>query len=209
MSTPNFTSGPRAALRCPRRDDNFDAHVQRVHDALLAEPRIVDPSPDMPWFQRHIDAYRSALAAAKGRVPGAVAERRAWRQTLVQDLHHLRDVVQAVAETIASPADAAAFIVGCGFPVRRRTSYAKLPLRATHGDLPGTVLLVARAVAPVATYYWQYSLDGQTWVDAGDTLQANTLVTGLASACVHHFRFRARARTKEMGWCQPVTIVVH
>ena len=104
---------------------------------------------------------------------------------------------------------AAAFIVKCGFPVRRRSSYAKLPLRAIPGELPGTVLLIARAVAPVAIYSWQYSLDGQTWVNAGETLQAETLLSGLTSACYHHFRFRARARTRETDWCQPFTLLVH
>jgi hypothetical protein len=163
----------------------------------------------MQAFQRHVDAYATATADAKAKRPDAVTTRTACRAKLMEDLHHLRDAVQAVVETIANPADAAAFIEAMGFKVRRRGVITKLPLRATHGGLSGTVLLKAKAVAEVATYYWQYSLDQETWVDAGDTLTASTLVRGLTPGQTYYFRFRARARTRAIDFCQAFALIVH
>jgi hypothetical protein len=203
------TSGPRATLKQPRKHEDLAAGAQRIHDAIANEPRMANASPDMVTFQQHIDAYVVSIKNAKGKQPNAVAQRSAARSTLRKDVNHLLDAVQKVVETIPNPADAAAFIVSMGFKVRKQAKFSKLPLEATHGELPGTVLLMAKAIAAVATYYWQYSLDQKTWVDAGDTLTASTLLTGLTSAQTYYFRFRARARTRSVGFCQPFALIVH
>ena len=209
MPRSTVTTGPRAVLRYPKGDDALVVYAQKAHDSLLGDTRVPNANPDLHVFQDHIDAYRQAIPPAKRKEPGAANQRKARRAKVVEDLHHLVDDVRAVAETIANPADAVAFIEGLGFAVKRKGRTLTLPLRARYGDLSGTVILSARAIAQVATYYWQYSLDGKTWIDAGDTLKASMEITGLTAAQMYHFRFRARARTRETDWSQVVQLNVH
>ncbi len=44
--------------------------------------------------------------------------------------------------------------------------------------MPGSVKLIAKAVATRASYEWQYSIDQKTWTNAPSTLQAKTVISG-------------------------------
>jgi hypothetical protein len=69
----------------------------------------------------------------------------------------------------------------------------------------------ARAHRPArrAAYRWQYSTDGgKTWVDASETLQAKTAVTGLPVGTTVQFRYRSVIKGGASDWSAPLSMVV-
>jgi hypothetical protein len=94
-------------------------------------------------------------------------------------------------------------------------SVKKVPTRsvpdvsAKNAGVSGKVVLAAKAVAPVATYYWEYSDDQSTWTAIPETMQTRTELSGLMSARVYYFRFRALTRAGRGDYSQVVSLLVH
>jgi hypothetical protein len=93
--------------------------------------------------------------------------------------------------------------------VRKVPKRSKAALRARNAGTSGTVVLEAKAVAHVATYYWQHSLDQTTWFDVPETMQASTVIEGLTSAQRYYFRFRTLTRSGASDFSQVVSLLVH
>ena len=74
--------------------------------------------------------------------------------------------------------------------------------------LSGVVELDARAVAPSASYYWQFSLDGKSWTSAPETMKHVTVIAGLTPGQTYSFRFRALTRKGMRDWSQVVSLIV-
>jgi len=79
---------------------------------------------------------------------------------------------------------------------------------ALAGPASGTVKLIAPSAGGRASYNWQYSLDGETWIDLASTLQATATMTGQVPGTVLLFRYRSVTRTGETEWSAPVTFTV-
>ena len=137
------------------------------------------------------------------------AQRDADYLALLLLLHHELDYVNSVAEQQSSPAEAEAVITGSGFSVRKGFKRNKDALAATYGLASGAVELDARAVAPGASYYWQWSVDMKNWVSVPETRKASTTITGLTPATMVYFRFRALPRKGMTDWAQDVSLLVH
>ena len=65
--------------------------------------------------------------------------------------------------------------------VKKVTKPSKAELSARYGGLSGSVLLIARAAADTAVYYWQWSLDQQTWTSVPPVMRARVVIAGLSS----------------------------
>jgi hypothetical protein len=74
--------------------------------------------------------------------------------------------------------------------------------------ISGAVILVARAIARKASYEWQYSTDGKSWVSAETTFECKTELFGLTRGPRHYFRFRALTRGGPGSWSQLVSFIV-
>jgi len=62
---------------------------------------------------------------------------------------------------------------------------------------------------PPSRASWQYSTDGgKTWVDASETLQAKTTVTGLSAGTTIQFRYRSVLKGGASDWSAPLSMVV-
>ena len=92
--------------------------------------------------------------------------------------------------------------------VRKTSKQSKSELSAKNAGVSGTVVLNAKRVAPVATYYWQYSLDQETWISVPATMKASTVLSGLTPRTTYHFRFRALTRDGETDFSQVVSLFV-
>jgi hypothetical protein len=114
--------------------------------------------------------------------------------------------VQLAAD--ANPATAQSLIEGAGFAIRKTASHPKGPIKVEAGTLPGSVKLLAKAVAQRASYEWQYSTDQKTWTNVPATLQSKTAITGLTSTTMYYFRFRGVTKTGEGAYSQVVQILV-
>jgi hypothetical protein len=80
---------------------------------------------------------------------------------------------------------------------------------AKQGPLSGTAKVTAVAAGPRSSHEWQYSTDGgKTWVNAPTTIQAKTVITGLAAGATVQFRYRPVTKTGEGDWSQPASLLV-
>jgi hypothetical protein len=59
-----------------------------------------------------------------------------------------------------------------------------------------------------AVYYWQYSLDQETWTDLPKTLVAKTTTPPLVRGKTYFFRARALRRKGLDDWSTPIAFLV-
>jgi hypothetical protein len=206
MSTNTF---PVAALLLPRRNKPLLAFARSVHDHLAGNPSFPSPRPTLAVFAADIDAFAEAETKAETKTLGTAQERDIKKKKVTQDLAHLRDYVQSVVEAQETPRDGVALIESAFMSVKRIVKPSKPELSARNTEIAGAVELQAKAVGPVATYYWQYSLDQETWISAPDTMHARQVIAGLVPAMTYYFRFRALTKTREIGFSQAVSLFVH
>ena len=209
MSTNTESKGPLATLSLPGLNKPLLTCARAVHGAMLNNPAFPNPNPPLDVFAADIAAFEDAETKVASRMLGAASLRDAKKNKVREDLIHLRDYVQSVAEASPSPAVGAAVIESAFMTVRKAPKRTFPDLSAKNADVSGKVLLTARAAAPRAVYYWEYSLDQSTWTRLPETMVARTEVVGLTSAQTYSFRFRAMTRA---GWkdnSPVVSLLVH
>jgi hypothetical protein len=206
MSTHN---SPVATLSSPPQNKQLITFARAVHEHLSGNLHFPSPSPTLALFAANIAAFEVAETKAATRAKGAAKERDAKRQKVKEDLGHLRDYVQSVVEKQATGEDAAAMIESTFMSVRKAYKRSKGELSAKNTGVSGTVVLDAKAIAPAAVYYWQYSLDQETWTSVPKTMKARTVIAGLTRAATYYFRFRGFTRAGEIGFSQVVSLLVH
>jgi hypothetical protein len=203
------TTKPRhisAVLKLPKRVKDVGAYAQSILDAMTGNSSFPTPTPPIATVQADLNAFNASEAAALTRAKGAADTRNAKLLVLHEDLRHLVDYVQGVAN--ASPADAAAIIQSAGMGVRKVTLRTKGELAVQQGAVSGAVKLTAKAVAARACYEWQYSTDQKTWTEVPPTLKAKADISGLTAATAYFFRFRGITKTGTGDWSQVVSLLV-
>jgi hypothetical protein len=208
MNKNTALSGPLAVLILPKTTKELLTYGKAVHDAMEGNANFPSPNPPLHVFKANLNALDDAETKAAGRGVGAVMSRDAAKKYVVNDLFHLCDYVQGVAETIPLPEAAAAVITSAFMKVRKVPQRVTPEFSAKNTGVPGQVALAARPVAPVASYYWEHSLDQEVWTPVPETLQASTTVDGLPWAKVSYFRFRALTRTGKGDYSQVVSLLV-
>jgi hypothetical protein len=207
MSANSGLHSPWVVLNAPKQNKPLITFARAIYGALLNNSSFPSPNPPLDAFAKDIDEFDDAETKAASRAKGAAAQRDACRRKVKGDLAHLRDYVQGVVET--SPGDGAALSASAFMRVKKPTVRATPELRAANTDFSGRVRLAAKAVAPMATYYWEYSLDQTTWTAVPETMQTRTEITGLTSARTYYFRFRALTRAGRGDYSQVVSLLVH
>jgi hypothetical protein len=200
--------GPTGVLKVPKQKKALSPYGRHVVTCMTGSAKVPNPNPPLSA----ITAACTALDVSQAAMPGnkaATTQRDADYLALLLLLHHELDYVNSVAEQQKSPADAEVVITGSGFSLRQEFKRNKEALAATYGLASGAVELDARAVAPGASYYWQWSTDMKTWVSLPETKQASTTITGLTPATTYYFRFRALTRKGMTDWSQDVSLLVH
>ena len=194
MKSKTALSGPMAVLILPRPTSKLLTVGKAVHDAMADNPNFPSPNPPLFIFKEKLDALDKAQTKAAARTKGATEARDAIQKEVVNDMYHLCDYVQSVAEKVASPEAAAAVITSAFMSIKKVPQRVLPELTAKNTGVPGQVALAAKVVAPVASYYWEYSLDQVTWTPVPETLKASTKIDGLPWAKAAYFRFRALTR---------------
>ncbi|MFT3765660.1 MAG: hypothetical protein QM820_09110 [Minicystis sp.] len=208
MSTSQKASAPVPVLRLPKGHKPLITYARAVHGHMLNNPNFPNPSPMLDVFAADIAAFEEAETQAASRTKGAAKLRDARARKVREHLENLRHYVQIVAAAQASYADGAAVIESAFMTVRKKPTHTRPELAVKSTGVSGSVQVDARAVARTATYYWQYSLDQQTWINAPDTMRARTVIAGLTSATRYYFRFRALTNSGEIGYSHVVSFVV-
>lgn len=208
MKSNTAMSGPMAVLYLPRSAKELLTVGKAVHDAMANNPSFPSPNPPLNVFKAKLTALDEAETKAAARTWGAATARDALKKEVVNDMNHLRDYVQGVAEKIPLPETAAAVITSAFMRVKKVPQRVVPPLTAKNTGVPGQVALAAKTVAPVASYYWEYSFDQESWTPVPETLKASTTIDGLPWAKLTYFRFRALTRTGKGDYSPVVSLLV-
>ena len=209
MRTSSHSIGPVTVVMPPRANKALITFCRAIHHAMLDNPGFPTPNPPLAVFKANIDAFDEAETNAATRANGAATFRDAKKKTVKEDLFHLCDYVQSVVEATPDPADAAALIKSAFMSIRKVPTRSTPEISAKNAEVSGKVVLAAKAVAPAAVYSWEYSLDQSTWTPVPETMKSRTEVSGLTSASVYYFRFRAFTRAGQGDHSQIVSLLVH
>jgi hypothetical protein len=199
--------GPIAVLNLPEQAGALITYGKKVAVSLKANPQFAKVNPTVPEIEAAVTALDTSETAVGGG-PAKTKQRNVDRRALILLLGHARDFVQGLAEQQQSAAEAEAVIVSAGMFVKKVTKPSKAELGVKQGALSGIVLLFARAVAPNAAYYWQWSTDQASWTSSPETMTAKTTINGLVAGTSYFFRFRALTRTGATEWSQVVSFLV-
>ncbi len=208
MKSNTALSGPMAVLFLPKSAKELLTVGKAVHDAMANNPSFPSPNPPLNVFKAKLNALDEAETKAAARTMGAATARDALKKEVVNEMYHLRDYVQGVAEKVPLPEAAAAVITSAFMRVKKVPQRVVPPLTAKNTGVPGQVALAARTVAPVASYYWEYSFDQESWTPVPETLKASTTIDGLPWARVSYFRFRALTRAGKGDYSPVVSLLV-
>jgi hypothetical protein len=196
-----------AVLKLSSKVGDVIAYAQHVATALTGNPAFPDPTPSIAKLQTDVAALAHAESAILSRMKGAYEARNAKLAVVRTDLEGLRTYVQGLVDA-APPAEAAALIEGAGFELRKTALHDKPELAAKPGSTSGTVRLMAKAAAPRASYFWEYSTDQKTWVELPPTTKAKTGASGLTPGALYFFRVQALTKEGEGNKSQPVSLLV-
>jgi hypothetical protein len=185
---------------------NLPVVAQKVHDSMLNNALFTNPSIPMATFAADIAAYQASLSGT-GKL--ATSTKKALKRKLATDLKHLRDDVQGVVEQQTSLADAQKVVDSAGMSLKKPSKRHKPDLAAKYTGVSGDVKLDAKAVAPSASYYFQFSLDNKSWTSVPETMKHVTIITGLTPGQTYYFRFRALTRKGMRDWSQIVSLIAH
>ena len=181
----------------------FARHVASRLDGNAYFPSLPVP---LPKLLADIDALEAAEVAARRRTRGAAAERDARRATVVFDLEQEKVYVETGANQHGE--DALAVVASSGFDAKKTGAQRKWVFEAEQGERSGEVSLKAPRTNRTASYEWQRSTDGTTWVDLQGTGYAQTVATGLTPSVLYFFRYRTLLRAVLSDWSDPITFRV-
>ncbi len=191
-----------AAVNMPRTIRDFIHQADFIASCLASDPLYAGSTPPLSVFQAHVAELRQAAQNVYTRALGSVEARSAALVTVRLDLLALRNFVQRIAE--ASPDTGPAIIENAGMSVKNATGPVKSGFVVKQGKVSGTARMIARAEGTRASYAWQYSPDGETWLSRESTMQASQDVPGLVPGKVYFFRYRSLTKDGKGDWAQIV-----
>jgi hypothetical protein len=194
------------ALHLPTRVADLLVHSLSVVSAMKGNAFFSSPTPSLTVVSTHIQELHLAEVTARSRVMGGVEARDLARFVLVSDLNQLKAYVQVVAD--ADRAQAETIITSAGMFVRTFGARQKQVFAVVRGERSGEARIYAPVVEKDATYLWQMSADGTTWIDLPPTRQASTLVTGLVPFATSYFRYRVVLREGLGDWSEARSLMV-
>ncbi len=180
---------------------------QTLQAALANNPHFPLPDPIVTGFVAALGTYDAAATVAETRAKGTVAARNAAQVVYVGAIHALKARIQQVADANLDQAEA--IITSTSLAVKKVAIRQKQSFLVKQGATSGTVHVTTKAVAARASYEWQTSIDGgKTWVDAPNTLQAKTTITGLPAGTTVEFRVRSTTKSGQGDWSLPTSFLV-
>ena len=195
-----------AALNMPRRIHDFIFQAEFIANCLANDPIYAESTPPLATFEAHVALLHQAAQNVYTRALGSVEARTAALVTVQTDLHALCAFVQRLAE--ASPDAGPAIVENAGMSVKNATGPVKSGFVVKQGKVSGTARMIARAEGTRASYEWQYSEDGETWISLEPTVRASQDVAGLVPGKVYFFRYQSLTRAGTGDWSQVVSLRV-
>ena len=200
-------SPPIAVAKLPDSADGVATSAEGIADAVDNDNEHFPTKPPIvAKTKTDVGLLRTAIQLATSRAVGTADERDRKVRVVRRDVDGLVYEVQGVANTLP-PEEAQLFIVAMHLQVSesgRRPE--KEELKVSDTDTLGTVILEARSLGRVVTYYYEYSTDQLNWVRVKDTHHPMVEISGLVSGQLYYFRFSALVGDEER---EPCTAVKH
>jgi len=212
-------SRPRAVFGVTKQNARgVLARAQAVYTGITANAALfANPTVTPAALLALINAMDAAQTAAMTtKAKGAATVRDTKRDVLWTALNSLCTYVQGLAD--AGAADHAIMLIeAAGFLVAQVAVHQKPILQAQLTTTQGTVKLIANATVLLgkasaskkATFHWQYSTDGKTWIDGGSTPYAKTSIPNLTLMTTYTFRVSVTVGETTGQWSQAVSLLVH
>jgi hypothetical protein len=199
---------------------DFLQQAQRIVTALTGNPAFQPPwptpIPTLAQLGTDLAAYQAALAAAAAGDRNHIADRRAARRTLQNDLALIAPYLQAVSRGDA------VMLGSTGFPLRKQSVRATVfdPPSApanfvvTRGSLSGTLSVSCRRMSGVGSYEVQQVATADPTVEANwsaaGTFKNSQRMTleGLPSGKLCSVRLRAVGTAGPGAWTLPASLMV-
>jgi hypothetical protein len=191
----------------PEANLEFIAHAKHIASCLTNVSLFPSPEPPLSVLEDAIALLDAAQLAVLRREIGAAEDRNFKRNVVHNYLRQECAYVQQLIEGLPRE-EALELVAQSGFSVKGATGYARGAFRVKQGRTSDAVELFVRAEKARATYYWQYSKDGTTWVSAKDTQKANTTISSLEVGVRYWFRYRTSTSAGDRDWSDPVVFVV-
>jgi hypothetical protein len=194
-----------------KRKSLLGAYAGVVLTRLTGNTGFPTPNPTLVVFGAHVAALTKCEADVASKVPGAVAACTAAREKVTEDLGHLVDYVEGVAQAQAGAMDLtaiAALVESAGFMLKKVTPRPKLVLAVAQGAETGSMICTAPRSKARDTNQWDYSTDQKTFVDIGAVRQAKMTATGLPVGVPLYVRHRALTKSGFTAWSDPMLITL-
>lgn len=200
-----------AVLDLPNRIADQLVKAKAIIKAMTGNAFFPTPVPTLATVTTHINTADAAVTAAESHAAGAVQARNEAMKIVMDDLVHLTNYVQGIAD--ATPAKAETIITSAGLKVKKQGEINKQDFKVKNNKVSGTVDLIAKGIDDGhSAHQWGISPDGTDWtslaLDIAPTLAAHTKATGLKRGSIMYFRHREILRNGPGGWSQTVDIVV-
>jgi hypothetical protein len=188
-----------------------------IHDRILEHASIfVAPSPPLVVLADQIGDLRVAQQAMRNQ-KDAGAARLVKRNILWSSIQSEVAMVQTLVDQ--SPDQGAMYAAAAGMRLAGSTAYDKPPIKAGLTRVPGAVFVAANVglilgaslkVSRRRSFFWRYTVDsGQSYVDAGSTVVAHTLIEGVPLNLPVGFEVAAKDSVGLGAWSQPYILFVH
>jgi cell pole-organizing protein PopZ len=196
-----------AVLKLPKPAKKVSVLARSIVSAMTTnQTSFPSPSPSLATVTADIAALEAADAVVLSRTKGARQERDVKLAIVQKELIRLKAYAQEIADQ--NPTDAEAIIETAGMSVKKPSIRDRALFEVVDGPVSGSVRLIVKSAGDRAAYEWQSSLDRSTWKREKVTLQASTLVSGLAAGITQYFRARAQTKGGEGAWSDVVSLVV-
>jgi hypothetical protein len=194
------------ALKMPRRLHPYIIQARFIVERLAADPIYAGSFPPLDVVEAHLDALEDAAVAALTQQRGLAQACRAALAVVRSDMNALCTFVQHLAAF--DPDGGCAIVANAGMYVKNATGPLKGGFTVKQGRVSGAARMIAKAERTRASYEFQYSLDGKTWVSVEMTVKAHQDVTGLVPGRVYLFRYRPVTKAGVGDWSQVVSLLV-
>ncbi len=193
------------------RKAQLSTYAGTVLVRLTGNAGFPNPSPTLGVFGGHVTALVKCEGDVANKVPGAVSACKAARVKVNEDLGHLCDYVEAVAQAQAGAMDLvaiAALVESAGFVLKKVTPRPKRVLGVEPGTADGTLLCTAPTSRARDTNEWSYSTDQKNYLPLGASRQGEFLATGLPVGVPLYVRHRVLTKAGYTNWSDPMLITL-
>jgi hypothetical protein len=202
-----FTKRVKAVLDFPRDIQSFVLYAGTIYTSMTNSAFFGALAARLAQLQTDITTLASAQLGFHSSPPTVTKALRDAALLVVQnDLRALQLDVQALAD--ANHVQAEEIITAAGMKVKQQGAINKQNFVAKHGQISGTIELIAKGLRGRYANDWGNTNDGTNWIQVDPTLAAHTIVYDHTVGSILDFRHRYILKDGPTDWVHVDHVVV-